>query len=114
MDHPPPCKVSSRFAVPDSGRRLERRVGRKRGLYPCRSAIAPRIVGAFASAVDMQDRGAGMAHRIGVWVRQDFQIMTGGGELVDEIAVKALLQAQLGLLIAPGPPEHPARTIDRR
>ena len=89
LDHRPPRKVSSRFAAPDSGRRLERRVGRKRGLHPRRSAIAARIVGAFASAVDMQDRGAGMAHNVGVGFGQNFQIMAGRGELIDEIAGEA-------------------------
>ncbi len=89
LDHRPPRKVSSRFAAPDSGRRLERRVGRKRGLHPRRSAIAARIVGAFESAVDMQDRGAGMAHNVGVGVGQNFQIMAGRGELIDEIAGEA-------------------------
>ena len=37
----------------------------------------------------MQDRGAGMAHNVGVGVGQDFQIMAGRGELIDEIAVEA-------------------------
>ncbi len=37
----------------------------------------------------MQDRGASMAHDVGVGLGQDFEVMAGGGELVDEIAVEA-------------------------
>ena len=61
----------------------------------------------------MQHHGASVAHDVRVGLVQNLDIVTGRVERVDQIAVEAILQPQPGLRRAPGPPEHPARAIDR-
>ena len=58
------------------------------------AAVGARIVGGFAGAVFVQQRRAGMAHDVGVGLGQDFDIVTGGNKMVDQVAVEAGLQPQ--------------------
>src|SRR5580658_3097903 len=82
-------------------------------LYPRRATIRPRIVRALAGAIRVEYGGSGVAHDVGIGLVQNIDIVAGCCKLIDQIAVEAWLQTQPRLLLAPGPPEHPARTIDR-
>jgi hypothetical protein len=61
--------------------------------HPRRSAIRARIVGAFQTPVLVQHHGAGVAHDVGIRLVQNFDLVTGVGERVDEIAIEARLNA---------------------
>jgi toxin ParE1/3/4 len=62
-------------------------------LSPRRPAICPRIVGAFATAVLVQHHGAGVAHDVGVGLAQNFDLVAGVGQHLDQIAVEARFEA---------------------
>ncbi len=61
----------------------------------------------------MQHDGAGVAHEVRIWFRQYVDVVTGGQQPVDEVAVEPRLKPQIGVGRAPGPAEQPARRIDR-
>ena len=82
-------------------------------LKPRRAAVGARIVRAFERAVRMQHHRAGVAHRVGIGVRQHLDVVAGRHQPVDQMAVEARFHPQVGVRRAPGAAEQPARRVER-
>src|SRR5664280_1412896 len=77
------------------------------------AAVGARIVAAFERAVGLQDDGAGVPHAVGIGLAQHLDIVAGRHQPIDQTAVEAGLQPQIGMARAPGASEQPARRVER-
>ena len=110
LDHGRKIARSAAEWRPPARRRARPRIA---NFIPGCAAVGARIVRAFERSVRMQHHRAGMAHRSGIRLRHHIDIMAGGHQPVDQVAVEAAFQHDAAVRRAPGAADEPARAVER-